>query len=1037
MYRAKQALIPVLLILFLAAGCWYLTFSNRMISSDAPEATQGTLDLSGGNRELEGILPLNGQWEFYGNQLLAPEDFASGDSAGGGAPRLTGYADIPSSWKVADEEGKASSYGFGTYRLTIRLPHTDDPRYGIVVNNIKTSHRLFADGVQIGSGGHPGESRSDTEAKNVPYARYYEANGETLQLLVQVANYQYASGGITHPLYFGDQDSVVTYRDNTVALDAITGFIMLLLGAYLLVLYHMRSDNQGALIWFGLTCLANSVYLLTHGDKLLGLIFSDMPYEWFTKLQFLSGILSEYFLIKYTWASFPQIARKRIVRIFEWELAARFVLILVAPTAVYSGMDWVYYLLSFVLMFYSMGIMAASAFRRLEGSLFMAFSALFLFVINLGSFLYNEGIMVAYSLQPISFVGFVLCQLLFLSGRFSNAFTTVAKLSEKLKSLDKLKDEFMANTSHELRTPLHGMINIAQSMMDGATGQLTPHQENNLSLIVNSGRRMSNLVGDILDFSKLKNGEIVLRKGPVNLNALVNVILEMHAALENKKLRLVDWLPDELPAVLGDEDRLTQILYNLIGNAYKFTLEGEIVVTAEAKNGWAAVTVSDTGIGIPADRQEAIFESFEQADSSIARDYGGMGLGLSVTKKLVELHGGALSVRSVLGEGSAFTFTVPIADKQDAETEEGESRPAAYPPSEPSWPYAAVAAAAESVEAREGSSPADRRTILIVDDDAANRQVLLNLLTMENYAVLAARDGEEALRLLENRKEIDLVVLDLMMPRMSGYEVCRAIRARYSLSELPVLILTARSRTEDRLLGFESGANDYLGKPVEAEELKARVRTLLDMKHSAKELVRSELDFLRAQIKPHFLFNALNTVISVSYSNIEQSREMLNHLSLFLRDSFDFDNREELIPFSRELEQTRSYLFIEKIRFGERLKLEFDIEEGLDVPVPPLILQPIVENAVRHGATKRLEGGCVSVTARYAGPGAIVVQVADNGPGMPGPEDAARTEGDSRGTGVGLANIGRRLRSLYGTELEIESARGQGTRVTLRIGSPL
>lgn len=217
-----------------------------------------------------------------------------------------------------------------------------------------------------------------------------------------------------------------------------------------------------------------------------------------------------------------------------------------------------------------------------------------------------------------------------------------------------------------------------------------------------------------------------------------------------------------------------------------------------------------------------------------------------------------------------------------------------------------------------------------------------------------------------------------------------------------------------------------------------RVSELLDdVKQEQSRKRKAEMMLLQAQIKPHFLFNALNTVISVSYSNIEQSREMLNHLSLFLRDSFDFDNREELIPFSRELEQTRSYLFIEKIRFGERLKLEFDIEEGLDVPVPPLILQPIVENAVRHGATKRLEGGCVSVTARYAGPGAIVVQVADNGPGMPGPEDAARTEGDSRGTGVGLANIGRRLRSLYGTELEIESARGQGTRVTLRIGSPL
>ncbi|THF80735.1 ATP-binding protein [Cohnella fermenti] len=1069
MNRLKQAVVPVVFLSLLVAGCcWYLLLSYRSIDGQAPEAVQGVLDLTEWNREGQSIVPLNGQWEFYEGRLLEPKDFMEANAAGGAASSLTGYEDVPSAWEVGGEAGEPSSFGYGTYRLTIRLPASGDGRYGIIVNNVKTAHRLFADGAEIGSGGIPGAGRTSTEAANLPYASYLEASGGKLQIVLQVANYDYTTGGITHPIYFGEQKAIAGYRDKTVALDAVTGFIILLLGAYMIVLYRMRSGNQDALLWFGLTCIANFVYLMTHGDKLFGLMFPDMSYIAFTKLQFLSGLASEYSLLMYTRLSFPRYAQRWIVRTFEAELAVRLLVILAAPSAVFSSWDWLYYLLSFALMFYCMGIMGRSAVRRDEGALYMALSALFIFLINLGSFLYNGGAMAAYSLQPISFVGFMLCQLLFLSRRFTRAFTTVERLSEKLKSLDKLKDEFMANTSHELRTPLHAMINIAQSMLDGAAGKMSSVQGHNLSLIVNSGRRMSHLVGDILDFSKLNNGEIVLRADSVDLKALVKVVLEMHAVSSNLRVRPIDRLPDTLPRVRGDEDRLTQILHNLIGNAFKFTSEGEVAVSASARNGWVAVTVSDTGVGIPQDRQEAVFESFEQADSSIARDYGGMGLGLSVTKKLVELHGGSISVRSQPGEGAAFTFTLPIASPLTSPTASPAASPtissAASPAASPAAEY--VAAALERSEAAtvpDGRQPERQdaaprvlarhpQTILVVDDDAANRQVLINLLTMESYSVLTACGGEEALQLLEERKDVELVVLDLMMPRMSGYEVCRAIRTRYSLSELPVLILTARSRMEDRLLGFEAGANDYLGKPVEAEELKARVRTLLEMKSSARELVRSELDFLRAQIKPHFLFNALNAVLSASYTDVERSREMLGRLSQFLRGSFDFDSREELIPFAKELEQTKSYLFIEQARFGERLKLEFDIEDGLDALVPPLIVQPIVENAVRHGATKRLSGGTVSIVARSEGAGGIVVEVADNGPGMPQAEEAGGDEaGDNaagmndagaegarlRRTGVGLANVRRRLRTLYGTELEIDSASGQGTKITLRIGAAL
>ncbi|GIO12368.1 hypothetical protein J19TS2_19230 [Cohnella xylanilytica] len=1086
--RTLKSILPssLLLLVVLLVFAYWFSF-NRIIASDAPRAEKGGVDLSGWSWTDRGIVPLNGQWEFYGGQLLEPADFEDGTvegeigagiGAGDGRPVRTGYAEVPGPWVADGEDGDKSEngkspYGYGTYRLRIRLPESDSHRiYGIVVNNIKTSHRLFADGEPIGEGGVPGESKAETKAVNLPYSRFFQQNGGTAEIVIQVANFSYAKGGITHPVYLGEQARIVSYRDYSIALDAIVGLALFILGCYFLVLYRMRRREKPWLL-FGLSCLANSVYILTHGDKLLGLAFPAIPYEWFTKTQFLSGILSEYFLLRYTRTSYSRLSHKRIVRAFEWELAARFAVVLAAPASVYSNADWVYYLLSFALMFYAMYVMVAGAVRKLEGAALMAISALFLFLINMGSYLYNGGAMEAYFMQPLAFMGFMFAQVVLLSKRFTNAFATVELLSEKLKSLDKLKDEFLANTSHELRTPLHGMINIAESLLGGAAGKLSPGQEENLSLIVASGKRMANLVNDILDFSKLRNGEIVLRTSPVDVRPLVGVIFEMFRHLAGKKpVRLADRLPADLPPVLADEDRLTQILFNLIGNALKFTKEGEVAVFAHEKNGVVTIGVKDTGIGIAKDRQEAIFDSFEQADSGIASEYGGMGMGLSVTKSLVELHGGRIRVESEPGAGSVFSFTLPAAGEAAA-AEAARSDPGDIGFAKREAVRAASgSAAAASASRHEPSAPKGRGsefTILIADDDAANRQVLLNLLTLEGYSVVAAADGAEALCRLDERRPFDLLVVDLMMPGLSGYDVCRAVRGRYSLSELPVLILTARNRAEDMLAGFAAGANDFLGKPVEAEELRARVRTLLGMKKSAADLIRSELDFLRAQIKPHFLFNTINTVISVSHRNAEEARQLLTKLGTFLRESFDFDNGEQRVPLHRELDLVRAYLFIEQARFGERLRVEYAVDEEADAEIPPLILQPIVENAVRHGVTKRPEGGTVRIVARRAEEGGLVLVVEDDGPGMEagawaaasaesriatgesliaaaesragrrGSDSAdARQVADARSAGrtrqgVGLANIDRRLRTLYGTGLDIASAPGEGTRVTIRI----
>jgi signal transduction histidine kinase/DNA-binding response OmpR family regulator len=394
-----------------------------------------------------------------------------------------------------------------------------------------------------------------------------------------------------------------------------------------------------------------------------------------------------------------------------------------------------------------------------------------------------------------------------------------------IRNLDRLKDEFLANTSHELRTPLNGIIGLAESMRDGATGQLSTIQTANLDMIAASGRRLASLVNDILDFSRLKHHELGLSLKPVWVRSMVDVVLTLSRLLaKTKKLELVNSIPPDSPAVLADENRVQQILFNLIGNAIKFTETGKVEVSASVTGNFLSVSVSDTGIGIPADKLDSIFEAFEQADGAINRQYGGAGLGLAITRQLVNLHGGEIRVESKPGYGSCFTFTLPLASA----TLESQNRSVIEdklirPVNDNTGNIE------ELLPQVIGNQTVAGYKIMIVDDEPVNLQVLQNYLTMQGYDVVQATGGREALELLDNGLNPDLVVLDIMMPFISGYQVCQKIREHYLVNQLPVVMLTARTQVNDLQDGFESGANDYITKPFSKNELVARIKTHLKL----------------------------------------------------------------------------------------------------------------------------------------------------------------------------------------------------------------
>ncbi|WP_371357611.1 response regulator, partial [Hydrocoleum sp. CS-953] len=611
--------------------------------------------------------------------------------------------------------------------------------------------------------------------------------------------------------------------------------------------------------------------------------------------------------------------------------------------------------------------------------------------------------------------------------QLQESFHSLETKNSELKRLDKLKDEFLANTSHELRTPLNGMIGIAESMLDGATGKLSEIQQKNLLMIAQSGHRLTDLVNDILDFSKLKHQNLELQLKPVGIREITEVVVTICQSLVGtKNLELVNSITADLPPVYADENRLHQILYNLIGNGIKFTESGRVEISTEIinqqqnsqlnnqhpirENQQLAITISDTGIGIAEDNLDRIFASFEQADGSTAREYGGTGLGLAVTKKLVELHGGKIWVKSQIGIGSKFTFTMPIS------TEVAVSKNS-HIPGITQNNQIVLTREKETVFSTEGESinngkerseTAPKFKIMIVDDEPVNLQVLVNILSLQNYSIVQAMDGIEALKIIEQGCQPDVILLDVMMPKMTGYEVTQKLRQNFLPSELPILMLTAKNQVYDLVEGLNAGANDYLTKPISKNELMARLKTHLRL---------SQINNSYSRFVPHeFLkFLSKDSIIDVELGN-HVSKEM----AVMFSDIRSFTALSETMTPQENFNFVNSYLgrVSPKVRDNYGFIVKY-LGDGMMAVFPNG-----ADDAVKAGIAKIKEVGEYNFIRKSQGYKAIKVGIGIHFGqmmvGMVG--EKARMQGDAFSDNVNLTSRLEGLTKFYGVSIIISEA---------------
>jgi len=817
-------------------------------SLEVPTAHQGTLDLRTWDFSTHDSIALNGEWAIAWGKFLSPQAFFDQPT-----PHFT---TVPQDWHGTPfDEVTSDGTGYATYGLRILLPRKHQ-QLALALTSLRYASRVYVNGKLVNQSGKPAQRRQDEQARitnPVILLNPEETSGRALNLVIQLSNFIHARGGIAQAVRLGPAQSM--WQSKAHAQSAIILIIggMLALAFYHLALFAARPKAR-AYLFLGIYLLATATHAACYSGVMQS-VWPDLPTAVLLAAEYLALVIASISGPLVIWMLYPQVC---------WRPAFS-ALVIYAVISVFSILALPPYLYTSLLPVYQAGMVAAAGMALVSMGFAIAKRLPDSWILLLGVGAVSIGVIggVIDYVQTGSMPGFgiyfllsilTLSQAITLGRQTTRAITNSENLRRLLKrtneklearvtertadleisnarlkkqavelrktaehlsitriaaeSANRAKSNFLATMSHEIRTPMNGVLGMLGVL---AKTPLNDIQKDHVEIIRQSAQALTAILNDILDLSKIEAGKMTLDVYDFSPRDLINEVGELWSvSMQEKGLSFsVEGADDLPPRIRGDGDRLRQVLSNLLSNAVKFTERG--AVTLSVRWAWQgsqirlAFDVADTGIGVPPEQHGALFTPFTQADQSTSRRYGGTGLGLALSHRMVEMMGGQLTLDQGPRQGALFRFFV-LCDAAS------ENRPDAPQPKEAPPPA--------------GTGQA---SILIAEDNHINTLVLTSLFKTLPYRLTFARNGLEALDCTAGTR-FDVILMDIQMPKLDGVETTKRLRGGNGPNaRTPIIALTANAMAGDREKYIAAGMTDYVSKPINREALMAAIAKAMDM----------------------------------------------------------------------------------------------------------------------------------------------------------------------------------------------------------------
>lgn len=741
---------------------------------------------------------LNGKWAFYWKQLIpaTTSEFPQPDTL---LPFTTNWNDVK----------RFGSFGYATYAATIVLPDRR-PSMALTIPDFYCSYELFINGTSFAKNGEVGTSKETYIPKwltqTIPLG---QLEADTLQLVLYISNFDHVKGGAYSPITLGSNEQLLKEQFLDYGYSFILTGALLMGGMFFLGLYLFgRHDNS--ILYFSLFCIIYSYRILGFGSYPLHFLIPGAPWILTLKLEYITLFLSGFIFGEYTLSLYPQEVPKRLIRVFSTISLTFVVISLFLSPQLFTQLVEPYFIMLLFYLLVAFWVYTVAVLNHRPGATYSLFSSGVVFVV------FGYQILVYFGFLPpsllLNFFGYIFFfffQSLVLSYRFTNSLQTALVRAEE-SSL--AKSQFLSTMSHEIRTPLNAVIGLSGLLYES---RLSEKQREFANTIKQSGESLLGLINNILDFSKIESGKLEVESTEFSLVETVELVIDVVSSSAQKHLvELIYTIDDDVPDyVLGDSTRLQQVLTNLVANAFKFTHQGEIVVSISTQKKIGdkitlQIDVKDTGIGIPKNKMDRLFQSFSQVDASSTRRYGGTGLGLIISKRLIEAMGGTIWVTSEEDMGSTFSFTLNLGISQRTKH-------------------------STDIANLQG------KTCFILDDNITNLKIMKEQLGSVGVEVSMFSTPESLLNTMNSLGDFDFGILDLQMPGINGLQIGQQIRVYWNNEQLPLVMFSSVHELD--ALRDKKMFDLYLKKPIQQSRFLNNIDLLFEDNHRHKMDMQLEL----------------------------------------------------------------------------------------------------------------------------------------------------------------------------------------------------